>query len=448
MSLLDVLRAPWAIAPDKLAEIQEIYATHLRGDKIDLDAVEQRLGRPLNNQPTAYTVHEGGVAVIDIEGVIAAKANLFTQVSGGISARMLERAMLDAAADPAVKSLIQVHDSPGGSVFGTPEAGAASMAFAQAKPLVTLATAQMCSASYWIGSAANAIYITGPTVQVGSIGVVATHEYNPRASGQVTEITAGQYKRMASGSAPLTAEGRAYLQAQVDHLYQVFVDTVAAQRGVSAEQVLERMADGRVFTGQQAIDAGLVDGVSSLDALVAELASNPDRYAKRRKAVFAVGSPSKGAGAAPKDKPTVKKGSSMADEQIITRASLEQDHAAVFAQVKAEFMALGAQAERDRISGVREQVIPGHEALIEQLAFDGKTTPAEAAMAVNAAQRSALAAAAAAHASDAPNAAPAAAAPAEAAGGKDKAAIALEAQAYAKEHGVDIVTALKQLGHA
>ena len=447
MSLLDVLRAPWAIAPDKLAEIQEIYATHLRGDKIDLDAVEQRLGRPLNNQPTAYTVHEGGVAVIDIEGVIAAKANLFTQVSGGLSARMLEKAMLDAKADPAVKSLIQVHDSPGGSVFGTPEVAVASRAFAEEKPLVSIATAQMCSASYWIGSAANAIYITGPTVQVGSIGVVATHEYNPRASGQVTEITAGQYKRIASGSAPLSMEGKAYLQAQVDHLYQVFVDTVAMQRGVSAEQVLERMADGRVFTGQQAIDAGLVDGVSSLDALVAELASNPARYAKRRKAVFAVGSPSKGAGAAPKDKPTVKKGSSMSDDNIITRASLEQDHAAVFAQVKAEFMALGAQSERDRISGVREQVIPGHEALIEQLAFDGKTSPAEAAMAVNAAQRSALAAAASAHANDAPNAAPAAAAPADTSA-KSKADVAIEAQAYAAANGVDIVTALKKLGHA
>jgi signal peptide peptidase SppA len=447
MKLIDLVNAPWALMPERLAEIQSIYATHLRGDKIDLDAVEQRLGRPLNNQPTAYTVHEGGVAVIDIEGVIAAKANLFTQVSGGLSARMLEKAMLDAKADPAVKSLIQVHDSPGGSVFGTPEVAVASRAFAEEKPLVSIATAQMCSASYWIGSAANAIYITGPTVQVGSIGVVATHEYNPRASGQVTEITAGQYKRIASGSAPLSMEGKAYLQAQVDHLYQVFVDTVAMQRGVSAEQVLERMADGRVFTGQQAIDAGLVDGVSSLDALVAELASNPDRYAKRRKAVFAVGSPSKGAGAAPKDKTTVKKGSSMSDDNIITRASLEQDHAAVFAQVKAEFMAVGAQSERDRISGVREQVIPGHEALIEQLAFDGKTSPAEAAMAVNAAQRSALAAAASAHANDAPNAAPAAAAPADTAA-KSKADVAIEAQAYAAANGVDIVTALKKLGHA
>lgn len=137
----------------------------------------------------------------------------------------------------------------------------------------------------------------------------------------------------------------------------------------------------------------------------------------------------------------------MADDNIITRASLERDHAAVFAQVKAEFMALGAQSERDRISGVREQVIPGHEALVEQLAFDGKTTPAEAAMAVNAAQRSALAAAAAAHANDAPNAAPASAAPAEAVA-KSKADVAIEAQAYAATHGVDIVTALKQLGHA
>ena len=84
MSILEILRAPWAIAPDKLAEIQAIYDTHLRGDKIDIAAVEARLGHSLQNEPTAYTVQDGGVAVLNIDGVIAPKANLFTRISGGV----------------------------------------------------------------------------------------------------------------------------------------------------------------------------------------------------------------------------------------------------------------------------------------------------------------------------------------------------------------------------
>ena len=86
MSILEILRAPWAIAPDKLAEIQSIYDTHLRGEKINIDAVEARLGHSLQNEPTAYTVQDGGVAVLNIDGVIAPKANLFTRISGGVSA--------------------------------------------------------------------------------------------------------------------------------------------------------------------------------------------------------------------------------------------------------------------------------------------------------------------------------------------------------------------------
>ena len=94
----------------------------------------------------------------------------------------------------------------------------------------------------------------------------------------------------------------------------------------------------------------------------------------------------------------------MSDETL-SRASLEQDHAPLFAQLKAEFMALGAAQERDRIQGVREQSMPGHEALIDKLAMDGTTTPGEAAMAVMAAQRAAMKATTAALDADAPEAA-------------------------------------------
>jgi ClpP class serine protease len=78
---------------------------------------------------------------------------------------------------------------------------------------------------------------------------------------------------VASQYRPLSEEGRATMQEQVDHTYSVFVSEVAKYRGVSVDVVLERMADGRVFQGRQAVDAGLVDGIVPLNLLAAKLAT-------------------------------------------------------------------------------------------------------------------------------------------------------------------------------
>jgi len=86
----------------------------------------------------------------------------------------------------------------------------------------------------------------------------------------VTEITAGKYKRIASEHAPLSEEGRQTIQDQVDAIYSVFVDAVAKNRGVSADSVLKNMADGRMFIGKQAVQAGLVDGIATMDQVIAD----------------------------------------------------------------------------------------------------------------------------------------------------------------------------------
>jgi signal peptide peptidase SppA len=415
MKLLDVITSPWAVLPDQLREIQNIYSTHLRGDKIDIAAIEARMGRPLASDQQAYEIRSGtSVAVLTLDGVMAPKANLMMQISGGVSTQMAGTQIESAMADPRVTALVLAIDSPGGSVFGTPELAATVHELSKIKPIVTVCDATLASAAYWVGSAANAVFITGPTVQVGSIGVVASHNYDPRANN-TTEITAGKYKRIASGTAPLTDEGKAYMQGQVDHLYSVFVDTVATQRGTTPAAVLEHMADGRVFIGQQAVDRGLVDGFATVDQIVAQLAADPAKFAKRRKATFAsatVTPSAKPAGAlastptptepvllTPDDKPNL--GTTPMD-----RETLAQQHPALLAQLQAEFSAsataTGAANERTRIAAVRSQVLPGHEALIEGLAFDGKTTGPEAAMAVLAAEKKARTAQAQALASDAP----------------------------------------------
>ena len=328
MKLLDILTAPWAIEPAKLLEIQAIYATHLRGDKIDIEAVEKRLGRPLDNEPKAFDIIDG-VAVLPIEGVIAKRANLFSQISGGVSTELVARDLRAALDDPSVHSIILSIDSPGGTVDGTETL--ANLVAASSKPIVTLASGTMASAAYWIGSAANAAYITDSTTIVGSIGVVATHTDISKAQAaagvKTTEIFAGQYKRIASNYAPLSKEGRQTMQDQVDYTYSLFVGAVAKHRGVSTDVVLQDMADGRIFIGQQAIDAGLVDGVSTLELLVAQL--NASRASGQ-----SVGASLNRAGVA-QPKPI---GAAMP----ITREQLAAEAPDVLAAIQAE----GASAER------------------------------------------------------------------------------------------------------
>lgn len=450
MRLSDLVEGYWAITEAMHTEILGIYGAHMRGDKIDIKGVEARLGRPLANERAGYSVQEG-VAIIPMSGVISPKANLMMQVSGGTSAQILRSDIMAAAEDPKVKAGILYADTPGGNVLGIAEAAAAWRDFAASKPAVTFSDGTIASAGYWVGSAGSKVYISGPMVNVGSIGVRTEHVDSSMADAargvKRTLITAGRYK--AAGDGPLDPKTLEYKQAQVDYLYTLFTDTVAQHRGVSVDKVLADMADGRVFIGQQAIDAGLVDGFASLEQLVAQLADNPAAVAPLRQAAkrnskgrsaqiqvpesFAAvagdAADAIGAVASLPDEPVPpvasvtttqpQKGTPMSDT---TRASLERDHPAIVAEISSEARAAGATAERERIQAVLAQSMPGHEALVQTLAFDGKTTGPEAAVAVLGAHREVLAKAKSGHFADAPPAVPpsGSAAGHQAEGDKDK----------------------------
>lgn len=386
MNITDVLTAPWAIEPGKLLELQAIYSAHVRGEKIDIAAVEQRLGRPLANDQRNYEIVDG-VAIIPIEGVVAKKMNMFSQISGGASSQLARASLDQANSDPAVHSIILSIDSPGGTVDGTQILADAIRASRDGKPTVTLGGGTMASAAYWFGCAASAVYIADTTTSVGSIGIVASHVDISGAEAargvKTTEISAGKYKRVASQYGPLSDDGRQSIQDQLDYMYSLFVGAVANNRGVSVEKVLKNMADGRVFIGEQAVAAGLVDGVSTLGALIAQL------NAKR-------------AGVAQPSHSATLQGADMS----LTREQLAAQAPELMKALIAECVEKGAAAERARIQAVEGQSIPGHEALIATLKFDGKSTAGDAAMAVNAAERAQRQAHAQAQAGDAPNPVP------------------------------------------
>ena len=384
MRIIDIVNGPWAIIPNMLQEIQRIYSSHLhRSEKIDIAAIEAATGKSLNNtRAGAYVVD--GVAVIPMHGIIGKRMNLFTQISGGCSTEAIANDYLIALNDPAVKGIVLHVDSPGGTVDGTQLLGDLIAQNRGVKPCIALADGMMCSAAYWIGSSADSINMVDLTTDVGSIGVVAAHMditgWEEKQGIKTTEITAGKYKRVISQYAPLSDEGRAMIQADLDQIYNLFLDTVAANRGCSVEEVVATMAEGRVFLGQKAIDNGLVDSVSTLADTIQQVkdlaAVKAAAGMKRASAV----------------RNETTKESTMTLEQLradhpdLVKAISDEatsGHAAALETARAN----GAAAELARIKDVRAQSLPGHEALIENLAFDGQSTGADAALDIVSAEK-------------------------------------------------------------
>jgi capsid assembly protease len=411
MRILDVLTSPWAIIPEKLQEICAVYRAHARGEKADLAAVEAAIGKKLDSQPKGYTVVDR-VAVLPLDGVISKRMNLFSRISGGVSTQLFQRDLQSAVDDPEAHSIALVIDSPGGTVDGTQAAMQAVRDARAKKRVVAVIDGLGASAAYWIASAAEQIFIVDSTTEVGSIGVVATHEdwskHEEKIGVKTTEITAGRYKRIASEYAPLSPEGRASIQEQVDHIYTIFVNDVAANRGKDVETVLKDMADGRIFIGQRAIAAGLADGIKSLPAVIAML-NEPAAKTKN-------GAHAPKQGGSTMEKVIVCGVECTTQEQVdaAVQAAIAKGKADSKAEAETgmeakltEARTASASAERERILAVEANAMPGHEKLVAELKADGKTSGPEAAQRILTAEKARTAQVAKDLAADAPAAAPA-----------------------------------------
>ncbi len=281
-ALSALVQGAWCVDFRTFEHIQQRYDMHRMGPKIDVAKVVA--GAEFQGTAArAGSEIRHGVAIIAIDGLLAPKANLFTKMCGGTSLQIVSSHITAAINDDRVKAIVLSIDSPGGSVFGTPETADLIYSGAKKKPIVAHSDEQMRSAAYWIGCAANAVYLSGPTVQAGAIGVVIRKPVDPTLGDRSVEIYAGRYTRFERGLAAPNADAIAYTQKRADYLYSVFVEAVAKARGVSVAHVNQHMADGRTFIGSQAMDAGLVDGFMTLDDLVSDLSENPHLYAQRRR---------------------------------------------------------------------------------------------------------------------------------------------------------------------
>ena len=218
---------------------------------------------------------EDGIATVSIKGPLVNSDSPWLQYFGVTGYPEIRAAMLAAAEDPEVTQILLDIDSGGGAVSGVDDtAKLIRLVNDRVKPVTTYTDGAMCSAAYWLGSAAGEVFASKGAI-VGSIGVIATHKeyseaYKKEGVG-VTVVRAGKFKALANSNEKLTEAGKAQLQKIVDASYEIFVDHVAAMRGKSYEYADKTMADGQEFIGQASVDVGLVDAIKTFDALVTDL---------------------------------------------------------------------------------------------------------------------------------------------------------------------------------
>ena len=177
--------------------------------------------------------------------------------------------------DSDIKALIVRINSPGGTMAGSEALFLSLSAVAQQKPVIAVMDGTAASGGYMAALAAEHIIARNSTI-TGSIGVILqTADMSEMLAdlGVMTEaIKSAPLKGVPSPFEPLDARGRAASQAVVDDMYDLFVGLVAERRGLERAAAMA-LADGRVFTGRQAVASGLVDEIGGETEALAWLES-------------------------------------------------------------------------------------------------------------------------------------------------------------------------------
>ncbi len=233
-----------------------------------------------------YQLTDAGIGVIDIFGALIHRGG-FKADSTYLEGYDRIAARLDAALDdPAVKAILLQIDSPGGEVAGAFQLAEQIHAARGRKPIAAVASDCAASAAYLIASAADTVSVTR-TGMVGSIGIVTCHADLSRALDQqgiaITCIYAGAHKADGNPYQPLPPEVVAQIQADVDHYYNLFLNTVAGYRPQTPADAL-RATEARTYIGPQALSAGLADFIETPDQALARLTAKVSPSTRSRAA--------------------------------------------------------------------------------------------------------------------------------------------------------------------
>jgi ClpP class serine protease len=271
---------PWLITEEALSKIIEIASRQnvvITAD--DLAKIEERrealaAKKAARMDGTQKVTKRDGVALIDVNGPIFRYSDVFNSISGGTTTESLALDFNAAMDEPSTEAVLFVFDSGGGQAKGINELAnmiASRRGGPTQKPIGGYITGDAGSAAYWIAAAVDPGYLgIDATGFAGSVGArVALTKEKESAKSTTFEFVSKQSPH--KNIDPETEAGRTVLQQRADELGGAFVDSVAKLRGVTVDKVLSDFGGGRMLMGKAAVDAGLVDGITSMEAMIQAL---------------------------------------------------------------------------------------------------------------------------------------------------------------------------------
>jgi len=236
------------------------------------------LASGIANGPTApvlydeeYVAGDGPdkIAVVPVEGTIASASDSLGGIQPTVSPEGLADALRQAGQDPSVVAVVLEVNSPGGGVTASDEMHQSILDFREntGKPVVISMGDVAASGGYYISTAADRVFANETTL-TGSLGVIFQFNNFAEAAKKYgikqVVIKSGKYKDLGNAFREVKPEEREIFQSLVDESYSEFVDVISEGRDIPEDRVRE-IADGRVYSGVQAKELGLVDSFGGLD---------------------------------------------------------------------------------------------------------------------------------------------------------------------------------------
>ncbi|WP_077624838.1 signal peptide peptidase SppA [Sediminibacillus massiliensis] len=220
------------------------------------------------------------IAVLSLEGVIQdTGTNSWMNTSGYDHQRFLKM-IEEAGEDNSIKGIVLNVNSPGGGVVESAEIHDKIVEVKEEtdKPIYVSMGNTAASGGYYVSAPADKI-VANPATITGSIGVIMESinyaELADQYGVDFNTIKSGEFKDIMSGSREMTAEEQEILQTIVDDMYADFVQVIVDGRGMDESRVRE-LGDGRIYTGAQAQENGLVDELGTLDDTIAMMEEDQD----------------------------------------------------------------------------------------------------------------------------------------------------------------------------
>lgn len=268
--ITSLMNAHWAMDPQQADSFKEVVDRMLDGTKVDFEVLEAYRSKTADRGERLRI--RDNVGILYVDGPLFKRANLFTEFCGATSYETLRRDLQAALDDSSVQSIAMWVDSPGGEASGVDEVANAIYDARKKKPITAFVSGMAASGGYWLASAADNIVVSD-VAMLGSIGVVLGIRDSSEAEAKrgVKNLQFVSSQSPGKRPDPNTTEGRDRIQRMVNDLADVFVTTVARNRGVDAETVISKFGAGGVEVGKKAVDLGMADKVGSFEAVLDDL---------------------------------------------------------------------------------------------------------------------------------------------------------------------------------